>query len=283
MTKLRNIKIFPLKDDEEFENLCLSLWKRILNDRNVQLNGRKGQRQHGVDLFGRKHESLDWVGVQCKVRSDGVLTESEIERDVEKAQHFNPRLSELIFATTAPRDEKIQTFVRKLTERNLKIGSFAVFVYSWDDIQLELSEERNIDICRRFYDDFFINYEKLGIGISIIVLVSIGVGNSADTRYELLIGKTPSAEDPDSFYGLDYWKGNYFIANWNDKAMDTFPIPTFPSDLEQVFRFKRDAYIIAKWLTEIKSIDDLIYGDEEKHIKLISKEEYLAFLKSQGE
>jgi len=213
MTKLRNLKIFPLKDDEEFENLCLVLWKRLLGDPNAQLNGRRGQRQHGVDLFGRKAETLDWVGVQCKVRSDGGVTESEIISDVEKAKHFNPRLSELIFATTAPRDEKLQAFARTLTEQNLKTGSFAVHIYAWDDIQLELSEERNLDICRRFYDDFFINYENLGIAISRVLCVSIGVGHSADTGYELLVGKTPATDKPDSFYGLDYWKGNYFIAN----------------------------------------------------------------------
>lgn len=280
MTKLRKLKIFPLKDEDGFENLCLSLWKRILGDPNAQLNGRRGQRQHGVDLFGRRAETLDWIGVQCKVRSDGIVTESEIISDVAKAKHFNPRLSELIFATTAPRDEKLQIFARMLTEQNSKTGSFAVYIFAWDDIQLELSEESNLDICRRFYDDFFINYEKLGIAISRILCVSIGVGHSADTGYELLLGKTPSPDIPNSFYGLDYWKGNHFIVNWNDRTIDTFPSPTFPSDLEQVFRSKRDAYIIAKWLNETKSIDDLIYGENEEHVKLISKEEYHNFLAS---
>lgn len=276
--KLRKLKIFPLTDEDEFENLCLCLWKRILGDPNAQLNGRRGQRQHGVDLFGRKSNSLDWVGVQCKVRSDGILAESDIIDDVEKAKHFNPRLSELIFATTAPRDAKLQTFVRTLTNQNLQNDSFSIHIYAWDDIQLELSEERNIDICHRFYNDFFINYENIGVAISRILRISIGVGRSTDTSYELLIGKTPSADKPDSNYGLDYWKGNYFIANWNDKTIDTFPLSTFPSDLEHVFRFKRDAYIIAKWLSETKSIDDLIYGETEDHVKLISSEEYRNYL-----
>jgi hypothetical protein len=199
---------------------------------------------------------------------------------VEKAKHFNPRLSELIFATTAPRDEKLQAFVRTLTEQNTSTGGFAVSVFAWDDIQLELSEESNLDICRRFYDDFFINYERLGIAVSRTLRVSIGVGHTADTGYELLLGKTPSPDSPDSFSDLDYWKGMYFIANWNDRSMDTFPLPTFPSDLEQVFRSKRDAYIIAKWLTEMKSIDDLIYGEDDEHVKVISKNEYQEFLDS---
>ncbi len=276
--KLRKLKIFPLTDEDEFENLCLCLWRRILEDPNAQLNGRRGQRQHGVDLFGRKKNTPDWVGVQCKVRSGGVLAESDIIEDVEKAKHFNPRLSDLIFATTAPRDAGLQAFVRTLTDKNLKNGSFPVHIYAWDDIQLELSEECNIDICRRYYSDFFVNYENIGIAISRILRISIGVGQSTDTSYQLLIGKTPSADDVDSFYNLDYWKGNYFIANWNAKTIDTFPLSTFPSDLEPVFRSRRDAYIIAKWLSETKSIDNLIYGESEDYVKLISPEECRNYL-----
>lgn len=280
MTKLKKLKIFPLKNEDEFENLCLSLWKRILGDPNVQLNGRRGQRQHGVDLFGRRAETLNWIGVQCKVRNEGILTKSEIISDVEKAKHFNPRLSELVIATTAKRDEKVQALARTLTEMNIKNGSFAVHIFSWDDIQSELSEESNLDICRKFYEDFFINYEDLGIAISRILRVSIGVGHSADTSYELLLGKTPSPVIANSFYGLNYWKGNHFIANWNERTIDTFPSPTFPSDLERVFRSKRDAYIVAKWLNDTKSVDALIYGENEEHVELISKEEYHNFLVS---
>lgn len=280
MTKIRNLSLLPPKHEQEFEDLCLALWKRILQDPNAQFVGRKGQGQRGVDLIGRKNGTLDWIGVQCKVRTGGILTEDDVRSDVEKAKDFNPRLSELVFATTAPRNQKLQAFARELTEENIKTGGFSVSVFAWDDIQLQLSEESNLDICHRFYDDFFINYERLGIAVSRILRVSIGVGHTADSGYELLLGKTPLPDIPDSFSGLDYWKGNYFIANWNDRSMDTFPLPTYPSDLEQVFRYKRDAYIIAKWLTEMKSIDDLIYGEDDEHIKLISKDEYQEFLDS---
>ena len=107
MTTIRNLKIFPIKDERVFEELCLALWKRILKDSNTQLNGRKGQRQYGVDLFGRRNQTLEWGGVQCKVKTNDSLTEAEINSDVKKAKHFNPRLSELVFATTASRDQSI--------------------------------------------------------------------------------------------------------------------------------------------------------------------------------
>jgi len=273
MSGIRNLSLPPPKDDREFEDLCLHLWKRILSDPSVQFVGRKGQSQQGVDLIGRKGDTLNWVGIQCKVRTGGVLTKDEMAKDVRKAKKFNPRLSDLVFATTARRDVKAQSFARALTKRT-KTGALAVTVLSWDDIELELSKESNLDIYRRFYPGYFVDYEKLGIAISRIVRVSIGVGDAPDTCYELLIGKTPAPDEPGSCSGLDYWKGTYFIANLHDKRMDTFPLPTFPVDLEHVFLSKRDAHIIAKWLMSIKSIDELIYGDSDEHVMLISDDEW---------
>ncbi len=71
MSKIRDIQIFPLKDEVSFEEMCLDLWKRKFNDPHTQLNGRRGQRQHGVDIFGRRSSSLEWVGIQCKVKTKG--------------------------------------------------------------------------------------------------------------------------------------------------------------------------------------------------------------------
>ena len=280
MSKIRNLQLAPPTDQSEFENLCLALWKRILEDPNLQRVGRRGQDQEGVDLIGRKSETLNWVGIQCKVRTGGILTKDDVSHDVKKAKDFNPRLSELVFATTASRDAKIQTFARTLTEQNLSIGSFPVTIIAWDDIAEELTKECNLDLCYRFYSHFFVDYEKRGIAISRIVQVSIGVGCNPDTSYELMIGKTPPSEDSAGYSGLDYWRSNYIIGNWTERTLDTFPLPPFPSDLEHVFKFKRDAYIITKWLASIVSIDDLIYGDDDSHIMLISENEYRKYLDS---
>jgi hypothetical protein len=276
---LRDLNVFPIKDEDVFEEFCLVLWKRILNDPNAQLNGRRGQRQKGVDLFGRRDGIGEWVGVQCKVRTDGTLSTADIVEDVEKAKHFNPRLSELVFATTAKRDQALQEFVRNLSDQNIKDGHFPINVFSWNDIELELSHETNFDICQRFYGGFFINYENMAIAIFRILRIDIGVDGRPDTSYEVLIGKTPRSEPEDACFGLDYWKGIYFIANLNGRRIETFRLPVDESDFEdaEVFVTKRDAYIIAKWLNGVKSLDDLLYGKSEEHIKLISTEEYQTF------
>ncbi len=43
----------PPSNWQDFETLCWRLWKAIWNDRNTQKNGRQGQPQAGVDVFGQ--------------------------------------------------------------------------------------------------------------------------------------------------------------------------------------------------------------------------------------
>ena len=54
----------PRVDNEEmFEHLCLDLVKNNSKYENSNRNGRRGQRQNGVDIFARERESLNWIGI----------------------------------------------------------------------------------------------------------------------------------------------------------------------------------------------------------------------------
>ena len=279
MPDLRNLQLAPLDDEDRFEDLCLALWKRLLNQPATQPNGRRGQRQHGVDLFGRRDQSAAWVAIQCKVRSGGVLSEKDVLADVESAKQFNPRLSEMVFATTARRDADLQELARTLTEKNLSEGYFSVTISSWDDIRNEISQEHNLDLCRRFFEGAMINYENIGIAVSRIVRLSVGVAGKIDTTYELLLGRTPSADaEASESFGLNYWKGQHFIANWNEKGIDTFPFPAHVSDFEGVFHSKRDAHIIARWLNDNENkFADLLYGADDEFSSILSLDEFQEF------
>jgi hypothetical protein len=222
MPDIRDLQLAPLDDEDRFEDLCLALWRRILNQPAMQRNGRRGQRQHGVDLFGRRDKSGTWVAIQCKVRSGGALSEEDVLNDVESAKNFNPRLAEMVFATTARRDAGLQEYARTLTDNNSAEGYFAVSISSWDDLREEISKEENLDVCRRFFEGAMINYENLGIAVSRIVPLSFGVAGVIDSSYELLLGRTPSAHEDNGqaarFDGVNYWRGQQFIANWQDKT-----------------------------------------------------------------
>ena len=273
-----DVKIPPLKEYEKFENLCLDLWKRIVRDKHLQKNGRPGQRQNGVDIFGRKDGTMNWVGIQCKVKSAGErLTEAEVEEEIRKASNFNPQLSEYIVVTTASRDQRLQEFVRAKTAEHINRRLFPIHVVFWDDIELELAREDNLDIYYRYYRGFFIDVNSLGNAIGKLVTIEIGIGGSHDTKYEILIGRTPRRDKDEDGSGIGYFKDSYYIVNLNAKTFDTFPVPCYPLDLEHVFRDERDAYIVSKWLNGLK-LEDLIYGGEVKYESAVSFEEYKNWL-----
>jgi hypothetical protein len=60
------IDLPPLRNWQDFEDLCLALWRRLWNDPDALKNGRQGRRQAGVDVYGRPGGGPEWVGVQCK-------------------------------------------------------------------------------------------------------------------------------------------------------------------------------------------------------------------------
>ena len=126
---------------QDFEDLCLKLWRPRLVD--AKKNGRSGQPQAGVDIFGRDPKTEAWVGIQCKQRGrwpPQVLTIQQIKHEIRRAASFKPQLSHFIVATTAQRDVKCQEFVRRLGCWRRKAGNSSVDLYAWDDLQDWLHE-----------------------------------------------------------------------------------------------------------------------------------------------
>ncbi len=129
----------PPNDPIAFESLCLDLFKELWQDQNAQKNGRSGQPQAGVDVFGQK--AGKWVGVQCKQKDNLLrrkITVAELEAEVKKACHFHPLLSEFILAATGPADERVQQRARELTDAHEQEGLFKVSVWSWPKIRHEI-------------------------------------------------------------------------------------------------------------------------------------------------
>ena len=129
----------PPNDSAGFESLCYDLFKALWQDQGAQKNGRRGQPQAGVDVFGQK--AGKWVGVQCKQKDNLVwrkITAAQLRTEVKKARHFRPPLSEFILATTGPADEKVQQRARELTDAHKQKRLFKVVVWSWPKIWHEI-------------------------------------------------------------------------------------------------------------------------------------------------
>lgn len=130
---------------QDFETLCKKLWGEIWECQEIKKNGRAGQNQNGVDIYGIPKGEKEYFGIQCKGKDEYTnkqITTEEIIEEIEKAKTFTPALKKLYFATTAIKDVKIEEVVRKKNIEHLKIGIFEVHIFSWEDIVELLDENR---------------------------------------------------------------------------------------------------------------------------------------------
>jgi hypothetical protein len=126
----------PPKDWNEFQDITLSALKLRWRSANLQQNGRQGQSQAGVDIYG-PDDLGRLAGVQCKQTTDELSLKTVLD-EVKKAEDFKPVVEAFFMATTGKRDAKIQTDVRLLSENRLKVGKFPVGVLFWEDIVQDL-------------------------------------------------------------------------------------------------------------------------------------------------
>lgn len=145
---------------QDFESLCLLLWREEWKSDDIKKNGRLGQNQDGVDICGHYGAEIEYSGIQCKCKSESVcLTIKEIDEEIDKAKGFKPSLRRFVIATTAKKDVSIEEYVRIKDYENRESGLFSIDIKSWDDIVEML--ERNKSVLNRYLDivtdDYLIN------------------------------------------------------------------------------------------------------------------------------
>ncbi len=119
----------PPKDPEEFERIVEQLAGPVLRSQQVNLNGRRGQGQDGVDVSVTTDAGE--VGIQCKLT--GSLRIDTVKDEVEKAKKYVPQLTHFIVATTSPSDAVLQKELRKVK------APFKLSLWSWDEINNHLN------------------------------------------------------------------------------------------------------------------------------------------------
>lgn len=131
---------------QDFESLCKKLWGEIWGcSDSIKKNGRKGQAQHGVDVYGIPHGETMYYGIQCKGKDGNLnskLTQEEVDEEIEKAKTFIPALKKLIFATSANKDAVIEEYIRLKNSENIQNGLFEIDIFSWEDIVDLISENK---------------------------------------------------------------------------------------------------------------------------------------------
>lgn len=136
---------------QDFESLCLLLWREEWKSEDIKKNGRNGQAQKGVDICGHRDGENEYSGIQCKCKpGNKVLTTNEIDNEIDNAQAFKPALKRLVFATTSDKDAALEEYVRIKDEENRKNGLFTIDIKSWQDIVDML--ERNKLVLNTYMD-----------------------------------------------------------------------------------------------------------------------------------
>ncbi|WP_162550167.1 hypothetical protein [Hymenobacter nivis] len=132
---------------QDFESLCKKLWGEIWGiPMKIKKNGRTGQLQAGVDIYGVPNGEIDYWGIQCKGKdeyTDAKLTRREINEEIIKAKSFKPKLKVLIFASSMNKDSSIEEYVREKDIESTRSGGFEILLYCWEDIADLIDENRD--------------------------------------------------------------------------------------------------------------------------------------------
>jgi len=139
-----------------FETQCMKLGKVMINARTMNKNGRRGQAQKGVDVWGRRDNNVDHiVGIQCKQKGFGQeLEEKEVREEWEQALTFVPPIEEFFILTTADNDAKMEELARVLSVGLLKTTGRSVSfdIWGWGRICDELIDYP--DLIKAFDPDY---------------------------------------------------------------------------------------------------------------------------------
>ena len=156
MPTTSTVNIPPPASWDELEIIVWDLFRHIWKDPYAARNGRIGQRQHGVDVYGCPNMGTERHGVQVKGKNANYgshVTESELREEVEKAKEFEPHLAHFTLVTSASRDAEIQRVARQITEEHQSESLFPVDVWGWEDVQERLPEFPGL--LELYYSHFF--------------------------------------------------------------------------------------------------------------------------------
>ena len=138
----------PPKSWDEFEDISLSAAKLRWQGAHFFRNGRAGQKQDGVDIFGQVNKAT--IGIQCK-NTIGGISENTVLAEIRNAESFSPPLSALYIATTSSRDSLLQEKVRILSLDRAATGKFSVDLLFWNDVVFDLAKDE---------EEFFKHYPQ---------------------------------------------------------------------------------------------------------------------------
>lgn len=186
---------------QEFESIVRDAMSQKWKSSSLTKNGRTGQKQHGVDVYGPDDLGRP-TGIQCK-RFTGALDLATVQDEIKKAEKFKGNLTTLYIATTAEHDSKLQEQVRVISEKRASEKLFTVGLLFWDEIVAGLV--LNPSVFSSHYPQLLLPDSGLGLAQndSLIGALELGYyGGSLKHDVELIYGEPGwmAQEDPDQLF-----------------------------------------------------------------------------------
>ena len=177
--KPSDFQISPPENGEQFEKICLDLYKAEFGDKTERI-GTQGQPQDGVDIS----VSDKGIGIQCKkTLLNGKIKKKVLRDEVKKARNFSPPLKRFILATTCKRDAQIQKEARLILEDHKNKKLFSVEIHSWDEIKQFFDKHPEV------YENYYPNSQKNSSVTSAISAVQTESRHEALNKIRDLIDK----------------------------------------------------------------------------------------------
>lgn len=174
------------------ERAPIVLFRHILKDPNLKTYGRRGQRQQGVDLFGKRDGDPEkGVGIQCKLKSDiAKLTKKIVKDEVDLALTFKPPLKEYFIITTAPDDAEIEEYARELEVHIKKdVGRImSIQVWGWNTMQREI--QRYPEAVKAFWPDYTAYAEQTHEAVARLSAGQEAIKNTVERFEGMLVSAT---------------------------------------------------------------------------------------------
>ncbi|MBI3782858.1 MAG: hypothetical protein HY270_05590, partial [Deltaproteobacteria bacterium] len=156
------------KNEDEFEDMAVDFLRIRWRDPHAMKNGRRGQRQDGVDIVGHppwlKGKTEETAGGQCK--NTDSLKLATVIAEVDKAKKFKGGLGEFVLVTAADRDSALQSEVR--AHFRAHPAPFDIELVFWPDVVSDLS---NDDQLVAKYWKGFSDTASRDVGVSIPVWI----------------------------------------------------------------------------------------------------------------
>ncbi|WP_035945105.1 hypothetical protein [Burkholderia multivorans] len=128
---------FVRNTQQAFERFTRDLFAAHWNYPTAEMNGRAGQAQAGVDVYGINFGTGKLEAVQCKGK-DGryghSVTKEELRAEVKKALLFKPEPSHYYLVTSSAADVAVQEEARLISAAHAAEGKFAVQVFGWEQL-----------------------------------------------------------------------------------------------------------------------------------------------------